>query len=77
MTGSDPRYIARRAERARVQLRLTVPLRDRLLREARDAGVSLNVYVESALCVYLDFLQDSARPDGRRPPNTSQEADKP
>lgn len=61
MASQEPVYIARRGQRARVQLRLSVPLRDRLLREARDANVSLNVYVESALNVYLEFLRSQAQ----------------
>jgi predicted HicB family RNase H-like nuclease len=59
MAKQEPVYIARRAPRARVQLRLTIPLRDRLLQESRDAGVSLNVYVEAALTLYLEFLRDN------------------
>lgn len=55
---ADPRYRARsNVTRARVQLRLPVSLRDRLLEEARDAGVSLNVYIEAALTIYLEFLR--------------------
>jgi hypothetical protein len=60
----------RSSDRVRVQLRLRPALRDRLLQEARDNGVTLNAYVESALGVYLEFLQDQARP-GRA--STSQE----
>jgi hypothetical protein len=41
---------------------MSVPLRDRLLREARDAGVSLNTYIETACFIYLEFLQDQPRP---------------
>ena len=42
--------------KATVYLRLPVSLRDRLVEAARDAGVSLNVYCEQALAVYLEFL---------------------
>lgn len=46
-----------RSRRTDVHLRLPIGLRNQLLAHATDAGVSLNAYCETALSVYLEFLQ--------------------
>lgn len=56
-TNSLPNKGAGRTCRVDVRLRLPINLRDALLDDARDLGVSLNTMITTACAVYREFLR--------------------